>query len=99
MINSSQVVFNSSRKEWPDYLKGILMFGVVWGHLITTFPDGSPNHISIHWIIRTFDMPLFMLLSGYFLSFSIKKHGILTNITNKLGLNWQLFHQNPQLAN
>lgn len=29
-------------------------------------------------------MPFFMLLSGYFLSFSIKKHGILTNITNKL---------------
>ncbi len=84
MINGSDNVSKSSRKEWPDYQKGILMFGVVWGHLITIFLDGSPNHISIHWIIRTFDMPFFMLLSGYFLSFSIRKHGILTNITNKL---------------
>lgn len=63
---SERQIKQTNRFEWPDYLKGILMFGVVWGHLITTFLDGSPNHISIHWIIRTFDMPFFMLFPDIF---------------------------------
>ena len=49
------------------------MLGVIWGHLITNLLCGEPNTISIHWIFRTYDMPMFMLISGYFLSHSLQK--------------------------
>lgn len=72
------------RNERIDFYKGLLMIGVIWGHLITNLLCGDPNTISIHWIFRTYDMPMFMLLSGYFLSLSLKKRETLQLVVDKI---------------
>ena len=61
------------RNEKVDLYKGVLMFGVIWGHMITNLLAGDDNNIGIHLIVRTYDMPMFMLLSGYFLAFSMNR--------------------------
>ena len=74
----------NGRNERMDFFKGVLMFGVIWGHVITNLLLNAPNHIAIHWIIRTYDMPLFMVISGYFLHFSLSKRNLRTILTDKL---------------
>lgn len=57
------------RVLWPDILKCVLMFFVIWGHLIQYYGGGIS---SVEWkFIYSFHMPAFMLLSGMF--FSTKK--------------------------
>jgi len=60
------------RNKRIDFYKAMLMLGVVWGHCITNLLAGDENNIGIHFIFRTYDMPMFMLLSGYFLAFSME---------------------------
>lgn len=49
-----------------DYIKGILIFLVVLGHVVTyiPFPHISDNYLFI--FIYSFHMPLFIFISGYF---------------------------------
>lgn len=56
-----------------DFYKGLLMFGVIWGHTITNLRNGAGTSVWILTFFRTYDMPFFMLISGYFLSFSMSK--------------------------
>jgi len=77
-------IYTTGRNERMDFYKGVLMFGVIWGHAITSLLAGSQNNVSIHWIMRTYDMPLFMLISGYFLGFSLKKRSLKELIKDKL---------------
>lgn len=65
---------NISRNEDIDFYKGILMWGVIYGHMIKGI-NVSFNFDSdfLYAFIRIFDMPFFMILSGYFLNKSIKK--------------------------
>lgn len=51
------------------------MFGVVWGHAITGFGGGEAP-CNITWFLRLYDMPFFMLISGYFCRFSVKKYSL-----------------------
>ena len=67
-----------------DFYKGLLMWGVIWGHTITALLNGSTNDIGIHPIFRTYDMPFFMAISGYFFSFSFRKYRIDKLILNKI---------------
>lgn len=64
---------NKVRDNRFDFYKGFLMLGVIWGHTITNLLCGEYNSVSIHWIMRTYDMPFFMIISGYFLSLSLVK--------------------------
>ena len=73
-----------ARNEKIDFFKGVLMFGVVWGHAITNLSVGSNLSVGIHWIMRTYDMPLFMVLSGYFLAFSLQRKDLKTLLLDKL---------------
>lgn len=75
---------NTPRDGRYDFIKGLLMLGVIWGHLITAFLANEPNHVAIHWIVRTYDMPFFMLISGYFLRFSIARHRVLPVLADKV---------------
>ena len=67
-----------------DYIKGILILLVVYGHCLFWL-DGNNNSYDYYFIPRiiyTFHMPLFVFLSGYF--FSRKKNeNIFTTITEK----------------
>lgn len=72
------------RNERIDFYKAMLMLGVVWGHCITNLLVGDDNTIGIHVIVRTYDMPMFMLISGYFLAFSMEKRTWSTLVKEKV---------------
>lgn len=67
-----------------DLCRGMLMFGVIWGHAITVLLNGYPNVIGIHPIFRTYDMPLFMILSGYFLALAINRKTKVQMLKDKI---------------
>jgi hypothetical protein len=72
------------RNEEVDFFKGLLMLGVIWGHTITSLKCGSTSSIWIHTFFRTYDMPFFMVISGFFLSYSAHRYTTVTLIKNKL---------------
>ena len=61
------------KNEIIDYIKGLLMFGVLWGHSITALLDGTKDSSWIHMFIRTYDMPFLMLIAGYLYEISLRK--------------------------
>lgn len=72
------------RDQKIDFYKGMLMWGVVWGHTITCLLLKGANDVGIHPLFRTYDMPFFMVLSGFFLAFSIKKYSFVQLVGNKV---------------
>lgn len=72
-----------SRDSRFDFYKGFLMLGVLWGHTITALLCNEPNHNQIHSLFRIYDMPFFMLISGYFLSISISRYNLKSLLLNK----------------
>lgn len=64
----------SERIKYIDFIKGICIFLVVWGHCIQNM--GTKNDAffdnPVHIFIVSFHMPIFMILSGFFFSTSIK---------------------------
>ena len=85
------------RLERVDFYKSILMFGVVWGHLCTVLLTGLNHEITLHTLIRTYDMPFFMIISGFFLSKSCDFHKMNQLVVDKCtsillpSLIWSLF--------
>lgn len=73
-----------SRDTRIDFYKGLLMWGVVWGHTITALLCNDPNHNKIHSLFRLYDMPFFMLISGFFLSLSVNKYKLKFLLLNKI---------------
>lgn len=59
-----------------DYIKGISIFLVVWGHIVQHFYGGFDGDFYgniVYKVIYTFHMPLFMFISGYFFKPSLDK--------------------------
>lgn len=70
-----------NRNQKVDFYKGLLMWGVIWGHTITALANNTLNEgIFIHVFFRLYDMPFFMILSGYFLYKSLEKNNSFKNI-------------------
>lgn len=62
------------RIEYIDFIKGFCIFIVVWGHSIQNMGDGNEFWTNpVHEFICSFHMPIFMLVSGFFFSNSIRK--------------------------
>ena len=74
----------TGRNRRLDFYKGMLIWGVVWGHTITAMLNGDVNDIGIHRIFRTYDMPFFMLISGFLFSFSMEKYNLGKLLLNKI---------------
>lgn len=68
-----------------DFYKGLLMIGVVYGHILTTLQGASAITYPLHQFIRTYDMPMFAFISGIFLKRSCQKHSVGINLVNKIG--------------
>ena len=73
----------NARDERLDFFKGFLMLSVVFGHTINALFYKTGLHIELHTILRTFDMPMFMLVSGYLLKGSLQRHGTWATIANR----------------
>jgi fucose 4-O-acetylase-like acetyltransferase len=81
--------FEKSRNIRIDFLKGIAIFLVVYGHCIQYAGNGKNNffHDPVFIFIYSFHMPLFMMISGwvFFYSFYEKSlNGIVSNKFKKL---------------
>lgn len=67
-------MIKNKRIEYIDFIKGICIFIVVWGHTIQNMGDGDEFWLNpVHQFICSFHMPIFMLVSGFFFSNSIGK--------------------------
>lgn len=76
---------HTMRNDRLDFYKGFLMWGVMWGHTITALRAGEGKSVWILTYFRTYDMPFFMLLSGYFLSVSLAKKSWKSVACNRVG--------------
>lgn len=71
------------RIEYIDFIKGICIFIVVWGHSIQNMGDGIEFWTNpVHEFICSFHMPIFMLVSGFFFSKSLGKP-LAQNLTRR----------------
>ena len=68
----------ADRDQSFDFIKGILIFLVVWGHVISMRYDGNHLYNRTFMWIYSFHMPLFILISGYFSVNNINKGFIYT---------------------
>ncbi len=66
----------TKRNEKIDFYKGILILGVIWGHMITALSGGADAQIVvwIHRFFRTYDMPMFIFIAGFFLQKTLGKY-------------------------
>ena len=69
--------------KW-DFYKAFLIYCVILGHIITALKSGDNSLIRLHLFIRTFDMPMFALISGYFLRKSCNRNQLHINVLNKI---------------
>ena len=68
-----------------DFIKGMLIWGVVFGHALTMlFCDREAGPVPLLVFIRTYDMPFFMVLSGYFLRKSLARNHAIKVIANRI---------------
>lgn len=74
----------TNRNEKFDFIKGLLILGVVWEHMITALKCDSDTSFWIHSFMRIYDMPMFAFITGYFLYSSCKKREWHKNILNKI---------------
>ena len=60
------------RLLWPDVLKSFAIFLVILGHVSSVYDSRGYSSPIALWIY-SFHMPLFMMLSGMFFKYSLKK--------------------------
>lgn len=76
-----------SRLYWVDYLKGIAIILVVYRHsLLGIERSGEPTPIFLenaNLVFYSFRMPLFFMLSGLFVSLSLRKRSVKQYIESK----------------
>ena len=67
------------RNEFFDYLKGFLIFLVVWGYCVQYLGFGSKEFFwdPVFKLIYMFNMPLFMAVGGFIAWESIRKRSFV----------------------
>lgn len=64
-----------------DFLKGLMIWSVVMGHTINALCH--ENNL-LHTTLRTFDLPMFMYISGFLLKGSVERNGWKRLLMNKM---------------
>ncbi|KMK96723.1 acyltransferase family protein [Rossellomorea marisflavi] len=78
------------RDSYFDNAKFILIFLVVFGHIIRSYIEKDPVILSLYKTIYTFHMPAFILLAGFFAKGFYKK-GYIQKLAKKLILPYIVF--------
>jgi fucose 4-O-acetylase-like acetyltransferase len=80
----------NQRDYYFDNAKFILIFFVVFGHLLRSFIEDNEMIYNIYKVIYTFHMPAFILVSGFFAR-GFNKKGYVLKIARKLILPYIIF--------
>lgn len=80
----------STRNAYFDNAKFVLIFLVVFGHMISPYRTDSEGMLSIYHFIFIFHMPVFILLAGYF-SKNFHKKGYYKKIFTKVAIPYLAF--------
>src|SRR4051812_39736772 len=78
------------RTFYFDNAKFILIFFVVFGHMLRSFIEDNETIYTIYKVIYTFHMPAFILVSGFFAKGFYQK-GYIKKITKKLIIPYLIF--------
>lgn len=93
----------TKRNKSIDFIKGVLIFCVIWGHTSSTFMGGIMYNLD-NWLnlfFCSFHMPLFMGISGYLFYISEGKYKSCKIVNAKLrglffpAIIWTLFYSLP----
>ncbi|MGG3573148.1 acyltransferase family protein [Bacillus gobiensis] len=79
-----------NREPYFDNAKFLLVFLVVFGHIIQSYISSNEFMLNIYKFVYTFHMPAFILVSGYF-SKGFNRHGYIKKITYKLIFPYLIF--------
>lgn len=79
-----------SRKIEPDFVKGIAIILMVYGHM-THVGAWALQQINIVEIIYSFHMPLFLMISGFFLNMKKPCSVLLSNLFSKIARPYFIF--------
>lgn len=66
-----------------DFIRGLLIFGVTLGHILSAFLYSADASPWLYVFIRSYDMPMFAMLSGMFLHVSLSRRKWETVLLNK----------------
>src|SRR3954453_4538382 len=80
----------TQRTFYFDNAKFILIFFVVFGHMLRSFIEDHETIYTIYKVIYSFHMPAFILVSGFFAKGFYQK-GYIIKITKKLILPYLIF--------
>ncbi|GIN57473.1 acyltransferase [Lederbergia ruris] len=80
----------ANRDSYFDNARFILIFLVVFGHLIQSYIDANTFVATLYKFIYSFHMPAFILISGYFAK-GIYQKGYIKKITKKLIIPYLIF--------
>lgn len=69
--------------KW-DFYRGLLIWGVVIGHMITALKSGDSSYVWLHTFLRMYDMPMFAFISGYFIYNGLGKHTLKQGIVRRI---------------
>lgn len=78
------------RTAYFDNAKLVLIFLVVFGHMIQPFTDGSHGINTLYMWVYTFHMPAFIFLAGFFAK-GLGNKKYITNLAKKLLLPYLIF--------
>ncbi|PTU83769.1 acyltransferase family protein [Staphylococcus pasteuri] len=78
------------RDYFFDNARAILIFLVVFGHLLQPYTSEDKNLSALYLVIYSFHMPTFLFISGYFAK-NLDKPSYLENIAKKLLLPYFIF--------
>ncbi len=78
------------RDSYFDNAKFLLIFLVVFGHVIRSFIDDNSFMLNVYKFVYTFHMPAFILISGYFAK-GIHKPGYVVKVFKKLIFPYLIF--------
>ncbi|WP_147535263.1 acyltransferase family protein [Bacillus marasmi] len=80
----------NTREAYYDNAKSILVFLMVFGHLIQSYIQDSKLIFTVYTTIYSFHMPAFILISGYFAK-GFRKKGYLLKVAKKLIIPYIIF--------
>lgn len=87
-MSTNELIFDESKQRslYIDFIKGIAIILVIWGHLIqyTAVNDFDFFENKIFKFIYTFHMPLLMMISGYLFYFSAKKRSFIQIVKHRI---------------